>query len=72
MKRTTEADRLKDSVDDAAAIVYAGADPDHAHSQPCRADGFGTSLYKRTITELRVEAYLLLIFCVSFCVGWSC
>jgi hypothetical protein len=59
VKRVTETDRLRDSIDQVAAIVYAGADPDDVVPQPCRADGFGTSVYKRTITELRVRAFTM-------------
>ena len=62
VKKTTDTDRLQNSIGQVAAIVYEGTDQDDAESQPCSADGRGTSLYKRTIIELQVTATLRSLF----------
>ncbi len=54
--RTTETDLLEESIDQVAAIVYEATDQDGVAPQPCSAYGFGTSLYERTVDELRVRS----------------
>ena len=55
VKKTTDAERLQVSYDQVAAIVDEGSDQASVDAQPCTADGFGTSLYMRTVRELRLS-----------------